>query len=167
MKESWKDVRNHEGYYKVSSIGRVKSIRSDIFLKAARVVSTGYFYVALSVNGHQRSWTIHRLVAEAFIPNPENKPQVNHKNGIKTDNRVSNLEWVTAKENNQHAFRTGLTPSIVGDLHPLAKLTDIDISLMRDAYSSGHIQVALARYFKVTQANVSRVVRNETWTHVR
>ena len=68
----------------------------------------GYLAVTLTHNGERKTYGVHRLVADAFIPNPENKPTVNHINGVKTDNRVDNLEWATMKENCDHKWRTGL-----------------------------------------------------------
>src|SRR5690349_9031584 len=106
--EIWKDIPGYEDLYQVSNIGRVKSFKRG--KEAVRVLSlkkSGYLYVCLcnSINKHLR---VNRLVALAFIPNPENKSDVNHKNGIKSDNRVENLEWNTPSENRQHAYRAGL-----------------------------------------------------------
>src|SRR6185312_4371733 len=121
--EIWKDIPNYEGQYQISNLGRVKSlartiqykpgyksggihtIKQDIILKNI-LKSSGYYVVKLSVGNKQTS--IHRLIAENFIPNPTCLPHVNHINGIKTDNRIENLEWCTPRENNIHAYKSGL-----------------------------------------------------------
>lgn len=117
--EIWKDIRGYEGKYQVSNCGRVKSllkwyplqkryVQREKILKPS-IMTKGYLGVKLCLN-NERTFKLHRLVAEAFIPNPENKPQVNHINGDKTDNSVENLEWCTNKENSQHSHTTGLQP---------------------------------------------------------
>ena len=92
-----KDIKGYEGLYAVTTDGQVWSYRSNKFLTPYNVV--GYHYVDLRKKGHRKQFRVHRLVAEAYIPNPENKPQINHKDENKINNHVSNLEWVTAKEN--------------------------------------------------------------------
>ena len=101
--EMWKGVPGYEGLYRVSDQGRVYSVRNEIVLKP--VNSKGYCVVTLSDHGKAKLAKVHRLVAMAFIPNPENKPTVNHRNEIKTDNRACNLEWATNAEQNAHGTR--------------------------------------------------------------
>lgn len=111
MKEEWKDIKEYEGLYQISNMGRVKSIhyhRSRLAVDKClvpRIPPDRYPYVGLFKNGKLKHVYLHRLVAEYFIPNPDNKPYVNHKDGDKTNNRVDNLEWVTAKENTLHQYR--------------------------------------------------------------
>lgn len=131
-KEIWKDIPEYEGLYQVSTLGRVRShdkyIRgrgnAEVF-RPGKVISVGfrpdgllpdgstngYKGVTLTKDGKVRYIEIHRLVAQTFIPNPENKPEVMHLNGIKSDNCVYNLKWSTRTETQRHAIELGLTPA--------------------------------------------------------
>jgi hypothetical protein len=106
MIEEWKDIKDYEGLYKVSNLGRVKSNYKGLerLLKPLSK-NNGYLFVILYKDTKPTKYYVHRLVAKAFIPNPENKPQVNHIDEDKSNNMVSNLEWVTAKENMNHGTR--------------------------------------------------------------
>lgn len=101
MKEIWKDVPEYKGLYKISNLGRVKSLIKNKLLKGW-LNGEGYYTVTLCLNGSKKHHVIHRLVAQVFIPNPENKTQVDHINTIRVDNSVYNLRWVTEKENSNN-----------------------------------------------------------------
>lgn len=105
--EIWKDIEGYEGLYQVSNMGRVKSFNINENGKILKQGTTkkGYLYVILYKDKKTKPMRVHRLVAQAFIPNEDNKPQVNHINEIKTDNRVENLEWMTNEENNNFGTR--------------------------------------------------------------
>lgn len=99
MKEEiWKDIKNYEGLYQVSNLGKVKGVIKNIVLSPAN--NSGYMRVNLYKDGKRNMKSVHRLVAEAFIPNPENKKTVDHINHIRDDNRVENLQWATPTEQN-------------------------------------------------------------------
>ena len=119
MEEIWKDVVGYEGLYQVSNHGRVKSLEHFVpsiggaIRKSPSKILTNcfdnnYYHVTLYKGGRKKIFLVHRLVAEAFIPNPNNLPQVNHKDGNKLNNNATNLEWCSAQDNILHAFATGL-----------------------------------------------------------
>lgn len=108
MTETWKDIPNYEGIYQVSNLGNVKSLKKNITLKQFGD-NYGYLQVILYKKYSRKTGKVHRLVGLAFIDNPEGKPQINHKDGNKHNNHVSNLEWMTNKENKKHAMDSGIT----------------------------------------------------------
>lgn len=127
--EIWKDIKGYEGLYQVSSEGRVKSLKygKEKILKSGKN-SGGYLKVQLCKEGKIRHYLVHKLVAQAFIPNPNNKPFIDHINTIKTDNRVENLRWCTQKENQNNPitkikFKNNYKPCLgkFGKSHPVSK----------------------------------------------
>lgn len=120
--EIWKDIPDYDGKYQISNYGRVKRLKRNVFVRVLgktveistpkilklNLVKSGYLYITITANNTKRTLKIHRLVAEVFIPNPNDLPEVNHIDGNKENNCVDNLEWCTHKENIQHALKNNL-----------------------------------------------------------
>ena len=161
------DIINYEKLYSIDESGRVYSIRYKRYLSPSRD-SCGYLFVGLSNGGNVKQKLIHRLVAEAFIPNPFNKPQVNHMDGNKVNNQISNLEWCTQSENILHGFRHGLYKSNtpVGSKHKKAKLNESQVLEIRKKYLLGNKLTWLAREYGVSDALISNIVKRKCWKHV-
>ena len=110
----WKDIIGYENEYQINQFGEIRTLKDSPKLKKYNVLKpqinkrNGYVYQMLYKNGKEKLLRVHRLVAMAFLPNPNNLPQVNHKNGDKTENRVENLEWCSQEQNKIHEFKTGL-----------------------------------------------------------
>ena len=153
-----------EDCYMVFSNGTIFNKLTGYKLKPAKG-DKGYLQVDL--NG--TIYLMHRLVAESFIPNPLNKPCVNHINGYKTDNRAENLEWATHAENNQHAYDNGLTHAVCGERHYASKLTQDEVREIRKLYKTNkpeYSQANLARKYGVGPTTMHAIVHNKRYKEV-
>ena len=165
-KEIWKDIEDFEGYYQISNLGNVKSLQrlaknkdghrivKERILRQTKA-GAGYLTVMLSKKQIAQRKIIHRLIALYFIPNPQNKPCINHIDGNKLNNCINNLEWCTYLENNIHAYKNGLIPT---------KITQTEANQIRQLYLTGeYIQSEIGEMFDLTQGTVGKIVRNELW----
>lgn len=160
MNEIWKPVVGYEGY-EVSNLGRVRSFKHGRE-RIMKLTSNGRGYMQLELcrNGEIKHHTVHRLVAQAFIPNPENKRDVNHIDGNKLNNHIENLEWATPHENNLHAYKTGLTPH--GEDTYNAAFTNEQVEFIRS--NPGNLTgKQLAEMFGVGQTAISSIQRGKTY----
>lgn len=167
--EIWKDVAGYEGLYQISTLGRIKSLKRKKGkadkIRVHNITRTGYHIIDLYKNNKCKYFSVHRLVALAFIPNPLNKSEVNHIDGNKSNNNLTNLEWNTRAENTDHASTIGLRKELKGEKNHKAKLTEEKVRNMRS--HKGKIStVKLAEMFGVTQASVSGILLNKTWKHI-
>lgn len=171
-KEEWRSVVGwFAGIYSVSNLGRVRRDHAASgtrpgFMPKPFLSSTGYWHIALSLSSQERHYSIHSLVARAFIgPKPPGH-NINHLDGVKTNNRVENLEYATFSRNSKHAFEIGLSPR--GENHGISKLTNAqvrEIKVALQACKHGD-QAKLARKYGVNDTVISKIKRGQIWTHI-
>ena len=168
--ELWKDI-NEDDYktdYQISTFGRIKSCKNghSRILKPF-IDKDGYLGIALSKNAKVKKFKVHRLVAKAFIPNPENKETVNHIDGCKMNNSISNLEWNSQSENNYHAIKTGLRKP---QKNPKRKLTDMEVDWCRKVHIPFHKEfgsTALANKFEISQPCMNAILHHKTYKDIK
>ena len=166
----WKPVKGYEGFYCVSDDGEIKALERTMhkgkchrtwhehILKTA-IDAKGYLRTSLSKNGKTSTVKIHRVVAEAFLENPFDLPQVNHIDGNKQNNSVSNLEWISQSDNMKHACKTGLK-LCSGENNSCSKLTVHDVVEIRN---SDLTQKELANLYGVSKTTIARVIHHKSW----
>ena len=180
MVETWKDIKGYEGLYQISNLGRIKSLRKKIknngafgkrkiITKNEKIVSSyknkdGYSVVQLYKNNKRKLKLVHRLVAEAFIPNPNNYPYVNHKDGNKANNCVDNLEWCNNSMNQLHAFSKGLQKC--GCDHAKAKLKYEDVLFIKNNINK-YQQTELAKMFNVSRKVIYQIKKGITYKNIK
>ena len=157
-----KEIEEFKGMYWISCGGNI--INQYGKQLATTIDKDGYPIIRFTINKKKVVRKIHRLVALAFIPNPLNKPQVNHIDGNKSNNFAWNLEWTTAKENVVHAFKNGLNEGVKGSKNTMAKLTEEQVQEIRRKYKTGlYYQYQLAEEYGVIQQAISMIVTGKRW----
>jgi hypothetical protein len=181
MEEIWKDIKGFEGYYQVSNHGKIKSLSRSIInskgiakklsekILKPRPNKDGYVRVCLYSPSSNVDRLIHLIVAEHFIPKVDGKHQINHINGVKHDNHVSNLEWCTPSENIRHSFDE-LKREVFfakGSEHPNSKLNEEKVYAIRKALQEGVSFRKLAKKYGVNRGSIGRIKHGLTWKHVK
>ena len=166
--EIWKWIKNFEEEYQISNYGRSKSFkqRAEGKILTPSIDTGGYLYINLWRDCKAKTRTIHRLVAETFIPNPLNLPEVNHIFGNKFDNYFENLEWCTSSENQKHAYKLGLRKPVCGENCIGAKFNNEQVKLIRKIYIPGDSEfglTGLAEKFHVSKNIIFDIVNFKTY----
>jgi len=158
-----KDIKGYEGRYAVTKGGKVYSYYLKGFL-SPKIDKDGYLTVCLQNNGLKKYFQVHRLVAKTYINNPKNLPTVNHKDGIKSNNDVRNLEWCSFSDNIKHAYKTGLRCN-KGTNSPTSKLDENDVRKIRELLNEKEIN-EIAEIYGVVPGTIYNIASYRSWKHV-
>lgn len=161
--EIWKTIDGFERY-KVSNLSRILDTKRNVILVPYNH-NKNYKRIALNKNKKQHHLYFHRLLAYAFIPNPENKPFINHIDGNPSNNLISNLEWCTQKENVQHAYRTGLSKSTTCELARNAKITNIQAIEIASQYGILSVKELMSKY-GMSKSTINNILTGRSWSEV-
>ena len=185
--ELWLPVKNYENIYHISNFGRLKILdrvcwksvkdKTSTRIKCEKISAsfwkTGWYpnHILVDEQGNKRTECIHRLVASHFIPNPDNKPQINHKDGNKANNHVDNLEWVTCSENSQHAHDTGLSKPPRGTKHYMAKIDENRArevkEILKTRVNNKPSLGQIAKDLGISRSCVREIHENKSWKYVK
>lgn len=172
MEEIWKIVNKFDERYEISNYGRFRNRKTGRILKQFNN-KHGYYFIPLSFKGKVFNVYIHVYVAKLFVPNDENKPLVNHKDGDKHNNRCDNLEWVTYSENLRHAYKNNLRTSYLdkvikrGTEHYMATITEEEVLKIRELYKQGLGCRKIAKILGISRNVAYGVTSGKTWKHVK
>lgn len=164
MKEIWKPIHEYETYV-ISNLGQVKNTKFNRVIFGTRD-SVGYLTFTFRKNGKSIKKRRHRLLAQAFLKNPNNFPEVNHINGIKSDDNLSNLEWCDGKHNIQHAFKLGLNKGHKGENSGKSRFTNKDIIKIRQLREEGFTYNKLAKTFNSSSGYMYHIIKRKYWSHI-
>lgn len=162
MDKEWKQIEGYENY-RISNHGEIVNI--DGIVMRFNLDRYGYYKLSLSRKSTRKNFYVHRLVGIHFVENPENKPEVNHDDGIKTNNCYTNLTWMTSSENQKHAYLIGLQKRQQGESRYNSKLTNENVRHIRNN-PKNKTQKYLAYKFSITQSIISGIINNKRWNHV-
>jgi hypothetical protein len=181
MQEIWKDIKNFEGCYQVSNFGNIRRLdtlipfKGTLSIKKGKVLKTtknskGYLTIVLCWKSYRKTYSVHRLVALTFLPNVNNKPQINHIDGNPLNNKVDNLEWCTFSENQRHAYDTGLKGK--NENSGMAKLTNLQVIEIKKILkikpdtSLNKFYKQIADMFNVSRTTIKWIDQGKTWANI-
>ena len=174
--EVWKDIQGYEGYFQVSNLSNVRSLDRITIgrygmqkrkgkLMTQHIDQDGYMKVGITKEKVRKHYFVHRLISIAFINNSGNKAQINHKDGNKQNNSLSNLEWCSITENNNHALNSGLRKMPNGNNHSNAKITE-DEAIWIKYMTNGQKLQELVDIFGICKATICKIKTNKIWRHI-
>ncbi len=181
--EIWSDIEGYEGHYQISNLGRARSVDRGMYVRQDRYTQPrwtnrkgkllkqyldgkGYRMIRPCIFGISKTLMVHRLVAQAFVPNPEQKRVVNHLNADHLDNRAANLEWCTTKENNHHTIKLGRKPYVNGSKSLVSKLNAGQAKTIKQLLAAGEHPLTIAKQFNISRSNVYAIKTGKTWVHI-